>query len=103
VSSFASLAAGGFTPMSKSLLLDLTTLRTDDGQPVVLDNIEGVTFGPAFGGYAKTLVLVSDNNFSPTQFTQVMAFGVGQPVPEPGTWALMAAGVAGLWLARRRR
>ena len=39
------------------------------------------------------LILVSDNNFWGTQFTQFVALAVN-PVPEPETWALMLAGLA---------
>ena len=56
------------------------------------DNIEGITFGPMVDGKA-TLILVSDNNFSGTQFTQFVALQVN-PVPEPETWALMLIGLA---------
>jgi len=102
VSSLASLAGETYVPMSKTLLLDLADLRNDDGTPVVLDNIEGITFGPLFNGM-PTLILVSDSNFAATQFTQFIALGVTAPIPEPQTWALMLAGL-GLtgWAVRRR-
>ena len=57
-------------PASKSLLLDLDTL----GLP--LDNVEGMTFGPPLPDGRKLLVLVSDNNFAPAQFTQFLFFAV---------------------------
>jgi 3-phytase len=56
---------------SKSLLLDLDTLG------IPLDNVEGLTFGPRLRDGRQTLVLVSDNNFAATQFTQFLAFAVG--------------------------
>ncbi|MFO1289714.1 MAG: PEP-CTERM sorting domain-containing protein [Nitrosomonas sp.] len=35
--------------------------------------------------------------------TSTAAFAeVGQPLPEPGTLAIIAAGVAGMWFARRK-
>jgi 3-phytase/alkaline phosphatase D len=56
-------------PMKKQLLLDLAELG------IVLDNIEGITFGPQTLDGWKTLILVSDNNFNPNgQFTQFLAF-----------------------------
>jgi hypothetical protein len=56
---------------SKSLLLNLDTL----GLP--LDNVEGMTFGPRLRGGQRTLLLVSDNNFAASQFTQFLLFAVG--------------------------
>ncbi|MFG6466717.1 esterase-like activity of phytase family protein [Roseateles sp. BYS87W] len=56
----------------RQLLLDLSTLKNDDGTPLAVDNIEGITFGPTVNG-KRTLVLVSDNNFNPEQFTQFVA------------------------------
>ncbi len=54
----------------KTLLLDFSTL----GLP--LDNIEGLTFGPRLPDGRQSLIVVSDNNFSDTQFTQVLAFAL---------------------------
>ena len=54
----------------KSLLLNLDAL----GLP--LDNIEGMAFGPRLRGGQRTLLLVSDNNFAATQFTQFLLFAI---------------------------
>jgi hypothetical protein len=97
------LASGQpYTGVSKTLLLDMSTLRNDDGSALALDNIEGITWGADVDG-KRTLVLVSDNNFSGTQFTQFVALSVLSPIPEPATWALMAGGVLllGGWLRLR--
>ena len=69
------------------------------GSPLALDNIEGITWGADFNGQ-RTLVLVSDNNFGASQFTQFVALSVSPAIPEPGTWALMPVG-AGLPGLRR--
>lgn len=104
VSGESALAGMGYVPMSKTLLLDLGTLRNDDGSALILDNIEGITFGPEMNGLA-TLLFVSDNNFSSAEFTQFVAVsvdGLVASVPEPASWALLAAGGA-MFLVRRRR
>jgi 3-phytase len=54
----------------KELVLDLATLG------IPLDNVEGMTWGPDLPDGRKTLVMVSDNNFNETQFTQFLAFAV---------------------------
>lgn len=59
-----------FRPVHKRLLLDLGTLG------LTLDNVEGMTFGPRLADGRRTLVLVSDDNFSATQFTQFLAFAI---------------------------
>lgn len=79
---------------SKELLLDLSELRNDDGSALALDNIEGLTLGPVVDG-KQTLVLVSDNNFSGTQFTQFVALQISA-VPEPKTWAMMLGGLCAI-------
>jgi hypothetical protein len=55
-------------PARKRLLLNLDAL----GLP--LDNVEGMTFGPRLRDGRQTLVLVSDNNFAASQFTQFLLF-----------------------------
>jgi hypothetical protein len=55
---------------SKRLLLDLDDLG------VPLDNVEGLTFGPRLPGGRRSLVLVSDNNFAASQFTQFLLFAL---------------------------
>jgi 3-phytase len=54
----------------KRLLLDLDELG------IPLDNVEGMTFGPRLRHGRQSLVLVSDNNFAPTQFTQFLLFAL---------------------------
>ena len=55
---------------SKTLLLNLDSLG------IPLDNVEGMAFGPRLRGGKRTLLLVSDNNFAPAQFTQFLLFAV---------------------------
>ena len=87
--------------VDKTLLLDLSDLRNDDGSALALDNIEGLTWGPLVNGQ-QTLILVADNNFSPSQFTQFVALSV-TPVPEPRTLALSFWGLLVLGAVVRRR
>ena len=61
---------GEISPAQKRLLLDLETLK------IPLDNIEGLTFGPALADGTVGLILVSDNNFSPLQETQILGFKI---------------------------
>ena len=56
----------------KTLLLDLKTLG------IPLDNVEGMTFGPRLAGGRRSVVLVSDNNFAASQFTQFMLFALAR-------------------------
>jgi hypothetical protein len=54
---------------------------------VVLGNLEGMTFGPRLPDGSRTLVFVSDNNFSSGQLTQFLAFKVverSRPGTRPG-------------------
>lgn len=62
----------GARPMTKTLLADLTT--TPGLKP--LDNIEGITLGPKLPDGRQSVVMVSDDNFSPTQITQFLAFAL---------------------------
>jgi hypothetical protein len=59
-------------PVRKTLLLDLDDLG------IPLDNVEGVAFGPDLADGRRSLVLVSDNNFAPAQFTQFLLFAFSE-------------------------
>jgi hypothetical protein len=61
---------GTLTPASKTLLLSLDVLG------IPLDNVEGMDFGQTLPDGRQSLVLVSDNNFAPAQFTQFLLFAV---------------------------
>ena len=43
---------------------------------IPLDNVEGMAFGKKLPDGRRSLVLVSDNNFSPAAFTQFLLFAV---------------------------
>ena len=59
-----------FTPVSQRQVFAFDDL----GIPI--DNIEGMTFGPTLSDGRHTLVIVSDNNFSPGQFTQFVVLAL---------------------------
>uniref|UniRef100_UPI00286E8AB9 phytase n=1 Tax=Chamaesiphon sp. VAR_48_metabat_403 TaxID=2964700 RepID=UPI00286E8AB9 len=65
-------------PVQKRLILDLDSLKlpnSDGNHPTGTDNIEGLAFGPKLADGRQSVVLVSDNNFSATQFTQIITLG----------------------------
>ena len=55
---------------TKKLVLNLNTLG------IFTDNIEGITFGPKLKSGEQTLLLISDNNFSKEQRTQILLFKI---------------------------
>jgi len=63
---------GSIKPVEKTLLLNLDSLG------IPLDNVEGMTFGPDLADGRRSLVLVSDNNFAPAQFTQFLLFAYSE-------------------------
>lgn len=70
VSGLASLKAASFTPVKKTLLIDLNALG------IQMDNYEGMALGPPLAD-GRRLVLVSvDNNFNRHEKTIIAAFAV---------------------------
>jgi hypothetical protein len=63
-----SLPDAAVTPMTKTLAADLSAAPG----PVPLDNIEGITSGPALPDGRASVVMVSDDNFAPHQVTQFL-------------------------------
>jgi hypothetical protein len=61
---------GSIRTAEKTLLFDLDTLG------IPLDNVEGMTIGPPLPDGRRSLVLVSDNNFAASQFTQFLFFAL---------------------------
>ncbi len=59
-----------FTAVNKKLLLNMDELG------FYIDNIEGLTFGPLLPNGHKTLLFIADNNFSPTQKSQLLLFEI---------------------------
>ncbi len=57
-------------PARKRLLLDVGSLG------VTPDNLEAAALGPTLPDGRRLLVLLSDDNFNPTQVTQVLAFAL---------------------------
>jgi len=70
VSHLDSLLDGSWLAMRKTLLLDFGSLG------VALDNFEGMGWGPALADGHRSLVVISDDNFSPLQATKVLVFEV---------------------------
>lgn len=61
----------GINPIRKQLLLDFATLDL----PVdAIDNLEGMTLGPPLPDGSATLWIISDDNFSEEQTTQIWLF-----------------------------
>lgn len=72
VQNIKSLVGATYTPMKKTLLLEMSIVY----QGVKIDNIEGISWGPTLPNGHRTLVLVADNNFADNQTTQFLAFEV---------------------------
>lgn len=65
-----SLKAARWRPAAKTLLLDLGRLAIE------LHNLEGLTLGPTLPDGRRTLLVIADNNFTPGEVTQLLAFAV---------------------------
>jgi hypothetical protein len=63
--------AKNIKPVKKSLVADLADFPLS-----TVDNVEGMTWGPQLPNGERSLILVSDNNFSAGQVTQFIALAV---------------------------
>lgn len=74
IANFSSLKAPAkFQPMKKTLLINLDDLG------IYTDNIEGISFGPVLPNGNRSILLVSDNNFSPIQKSQITLLELKTP------------------------
>jgi 3-phytase len=65
-----SLVGADVGSVTKTEVLDLNTLG------LTLDNLEGMTFGPRLADGRRSLLIVSDNNFTPGQVSQFLLLAV---------------------------
>jgi hypothetical protein len=65
----------GGSPISLTLV-SKDLIFAFDSLGIPIDNIEGMTFGPVLPDGRQSLVIVSDNNFSPFQFTQFIVLAL---------------------------
>lgn len=91
------LAAGESKTLSYSIL----------GSAYYDNNGDDVSFygygGRAVVGNTDPFDFVGSSPDEPSGFATSFAGTPSQPVPEPGTWALMGAGLAGIWAGSRTR
>ena len=76
VSRVESLTGSQATPVTKTLLLDLSQVTGLSPALARLDNFEGMTFGPRLPNGRRSLILVSDDNFNELQRTSFLLFEV---------------------------
>jgi hypothetical protein len=78
VSSLESLKGrADVVPVTKTLVLDLSNVQGLSAELAPgLDNFEGMTFGPRLPDGRASLLLVSDDNFSPAQRTWFLLFAI---------------------------
>ncbi|CAC5342714.1 MULTISPECIES: esterase-like activity of phytase family protein [Planktothrix] len=71
------LANSEIVPAEKTLLLNLNSLN------ILIDNIEGLTWGSPLPEGGRSLILISDNNFMSLQTTQIIALRINPNVVSP--------------------
>jgi hypothetical protein len=77
VSGIGTLASATARPATKTLRVDFDTLIPRLPSSLAnLDNFEGLSFGPSLPDGSRTLLVLSDDNFRPTQQTVVLLFRI---------------------------
>jgi hypothetical protein len=76
VSGVESLARRRVRAVQKRLLLDLAHVKGLSRELAQLDNFEGMALGPPLPDGSRTLILVSDDNFSTRQRTSFLLFRI---------------------------
>ena len=71
-----SMQHADLTAITKALAVDLSATAGVATREHPLDNIEGITLGPKLPDGRQSVVLVSDNKFSPSQVTQFLLFAM---------------------------
>lgn len=69
IAAFPTLDGAVYTPLKKHLLMDFNRAGLDK-----VDNLEGMSWGPVLANGHRSLVLISDDNFSAGEVTQLLAF-----------------------------
>ena len=67
-------------PVRKKLLLDVNSLRGLTSRLALLDNFEGMAWGPRARDGSRSLLLVSDDNFSEKQVTAFLMLRLSKPL-----------------------
>jgi len=72
-----SLKKTNYIPLKKELILDFDTIKSELTENII-DNIEGITFGPILSNGNKTLLFVADDNFQVygKQLNQILLFEI---------------------------
>lgn len=71
IGALPTLQGASYAPLKKHLLMDLNRAGLDK-----VDNLEGMSWGPTLANGHRSLVLISDDNFSADEVTQLLAFEV---------------------------
>lgn len=77
ISAMDAISPKNITTVEKELIANLDDFIPSMSEHFrVVDNIEGICFGPKLPNGNSTLIMVSDNNFSKRQRTQFLAFEI---------------------------
>lgn len=76
VKSLEKLEAGKFTEVNKTKIIDFETDLAKELGSKDIENFEALSFGPQLPDGRKSLLILSDNNFSKKQITRLLVFAI---------------------------